>query len=103
MWWKQKRTRIKSGAWRCDWIADIRTPTEKEFPSFINNYYTDEETGELNRGVVAFPLGIEFKIKKPTLEQANGHDIIGYQIVRCEKSNQYTKNLMQCALSRPLC
>lgn len=72
------------------WIADIRTPNESEFSC---KYYGGSNV------ISARPLGIEFTVKKPTIE---GHDIIGYQIVRCQKTLEYSKNLLQCALSRPL-
>uniref|UniRef100_A0AAU8B9K1 Uncharacterized protein n=1 Tax=Dulem virus 42 TaxID=3145760 RepID=A0AAU8B9K1_9CAUD len=44
----------------------------------------------------SIPLGIKFDV---TVPEDSG--IASYQIVRCSKSSEYTKNLMQCALSRP--
>ena len=47
--------------------------------------------------VFANPIGIRFTIQNPNIE-----NIIGYQIVRCQKTDDYLKNLMQVALSRPM-
>lgn len=49
-----------------------------------------------NDQLYSYPIGIEFDV----------HDlpknIIGYQIVRCPKTPSYTKNLLQCAIARPV-
>lgn len=74
------------------WIADIRTPDINIYP------ITKIKDGKL----YARPIGIEFKVTKPTKEQTGGRNIVAYQIVRCEKSVQYTRNILQCALSRPM-
>lgn len=71
------------------WIADIKVPTIDEFIHFT--YYG----GSLS----ARPIGIQFMINKPHI---NGRNIVGYQIVRCQKTDQYSKTLLQVALSRPL-
>lgn len=76
------------------WIADIRTPSVEEF-NMINLYYNSLRGEQL---LHARPLGIEFKVNVPEI---NDRTIVGYQIVRCEKSATYTKNLLQVALSRP--
>lgn len=74
------------------WIADIRTPTIEEFPITKNDSY-----------LKARPLGIRFEVKKPQIIiNSSKQNIIGYQIVRCEKSPEFSKNLLQVALSRPL-
>lgn len=69
------------------WIADIRTPSEKEFSA--TKIWND-------RLLCAMPIGIEFNV----------HDIdrtkfSAYQIVRCAKTAAYSKNLMQCVVARP--
>lgn len=74
------------------WIADIRTPSEEEFPSIkIGDY----DLGH-NRFVYARPIGIQFSVHNIDL-----NNISAYQIVRCAKTADYTKNLMQCVVSRP--
>ena len=71
------------------WIADIRTPTESEFPSTCR---IDSNVQKL----YARPIGIQFDVKLD--ENSN---IVAYQIVRCAKTAAYSKNLMQCVVSRP--
>lgn len=71
------------------WIADIKVPDLKQFNSTVL------KDGKL----YARPLGIEFVVKRPITD--DGRVITSYQIVRCEKSNAYTKNLLQVAMSRP--
>lgn len=48
------------------------------------------------KGLISYPLGIQFNV----------HDlpdnISAYQIVRCDKPNAYTKNLLQCVAARPI-
>ena len=73
------------------WIADIRTPSECEFPSVRL-----DQSSVQNRQVYARPIGIQFSIHDIDTE-----NISAYQIVRCAKTAAYTKNLMQCAVSRP--
>ena len=73
------------------WIADIRTPSEYEFPSVRL-----DQSSVQNRQVYARPIGIQFSIHNIDTE-----NISAYQIVRCAKTAAYTKNLMQCAVSRP--
>lgn len=45
----------------------------------------------------AKPLGIQFNVTIP-----NDYNILGYQIVRCSKDDQYRKNIMQCITSIPI-
>lgn len=73
------------------WIADIRTPSEYEFPSIR----LDQSSAQ-NRQVYARPIGIQFSI-----HDIGTQNISAYQIVRCAKTAAYTKNLMQCVVSRP--
>lgn len=66
------------------WIADVRTPSEQEFPSV-------QYTGNVLK---VRPIGVRFYVdldKEYT-----------YQIVRCQKTPEYTKNMLQCVLSRPI-
>ena len=60
---------------------------------------TEQVEGDTNLSVL--PLGIQFKVnlKEDFVKENN---IIGYQIVRCEKTFNYTKNILQCALARPV-
>ena len=73
------------------WIADIRTPSEYEFPSVRL-----DQSSTQNRQVYARPIGIQFSI-----HDIDTKNISAYQIVRCAKTAAYTKNLMQCVVSRP--
>lgn len=66
------------------WIADVRTPSEQEFPSTVLE----------NNNLVSRPIGIHFEVNL-------GNDY-SYQIVRCQKTPEYTKNMLQCVLSRPI-
>lgn len=66
------------------WIADVRTPSEQEYSATIL------ENGTL----YARPIGVHFDV--------DIDDKYSYQIVRCQKTNQYTKNLLQCVLARPI-
>lgn len=50
-----------------------------------------------NQILNAWPIGAAFNIKIP-----EGKDIIGYQIVRCQKTDEYCTNVLQVALSRPM-
>lgn len=67
------------------WIADIRTPAQYEFSHVIcsNDVY------------YAVPIGIQFDVKVPD-------GVSSYQIVRCAKTASYSRNLMQCAVTRPV-
>lgn len=70
------------------WIADIRTPNINICPLMSDIY--------ANTMGVEFTLSSEFK--KKLIEKG----IVSYEIVRCEKSDEYTKNVMQVVLSRPV-
>lgn len=57
----------------------------------------------------ANPLGIEFdvdinKINEKILQKSSSQldKIVGYQIVRCKKTDDNSTNLMQCVISRPV-
>ena len=62
------------------WIADIRTPNINICPLMSDKY--------ANTIGVEFTLSSEFK--KKLIEKG----IVSYEIVRCEKSDEYTKNVM---------
>lgn len=70
------------------WIADIRTPNINICPLMSDIY--------ANTIGVEFTLSSEFK--KKLIEKG----IVSYEIVRCEKSDECTKNVMQVVLSRPV-
>lgn len=88
------------------WIADIRTPKIKDIPTTAFAASIDEvdiNNDDLtigNKNLYALSLGIEFKVKKPTAISDN--EIVGYQIVRCEKTVNTTKNILQVATSKPV-
>lgn len=47
--------------------------------------------------LMARPLGLMFNVSVP-----KKYGITSFQIVRCQKSSQYSRTLMQCAISRPV-
>ncbi len=73
-------------------IGDLETNTSHD----ITSIGTDAETQQ--KILWAKVLGAKCTVKTNNID---GHDIVGYQIVRCEKVDSYTKNLLQVALSRP--
>lgn len=108
------------------WIGDIRTPSIREVPitTMTNSSIYDPmatlavdppsemnldyflESGNINTiipeikgNLYALSIGIQFEVKKPFIE---GHEIAGYQIVRCEKTNNTSKNLIQVATAKPI-
>ena len=63
----------------------------------ISLYVYSEQANPTNENSVACvrPIGIEFKVHNlPS-------NVIGYQIVRCAKNQEYRKNIMQCIVARP--
>lgn len=70
------------------WIADIRTPNINICP--------------LMSGTYANTIGIEFTLSSEFKQNLIKKGIVSYEIVRCEKSDEYTKNVMQVVLSRPV-
>lgn len=83
------------------WIADIRVPSISEVPIF-------DEKGNIQT------IGITFNFINRDIERfydkddeeyctfskfIRDYNIIGYEIVRCDKNDQYTRNLSQVALS----
>lgn len=64
-------------------IADVDVPDS-------NIIWTDD-----NDVVNAVCAGVKCKINRPS------SDVVGFQIVRCAKTDEYTTNILQVALSRP--
>lgn len=86
------------------WIADIRTPA-CGFKEIKNGNYEDFQLLRDNAtdqdNIYANSLGIQFDIKLPKIF-VEDNQIIGYEIVRCETSDQYQSILMQCVTARPV-
>lgn len=70
------------------WIADIRTPNINICPLMDKSY--------------ANTIGVEFTLSSEFKQNLIEKGIVSYEIVRCEKSDEYTKNVMQVVLSRPV-
>lgn len=70
------------------WIADIRTPNT-DICSLTNDLYANT-------------IGVEFTLSSEFKQNLIKKGIVSYEIVRCEKSDEYTKNVMQVVLSRPV-
>lgn len=70
------------------WIADIRTPNINICPLMDKSY--------------ANTIGVEFTLSSEFKQKLIEKGIVSYEIVRCEKSDEYTKNVMQVVLSRPV-
>lgn len=70
------------------WIADIRTPNINICPLMSDTY--------------ANTIGVEFTLSSEFKQNLIKKGIVNYEIVRCEKSDEYTKNIMQVVLSRPV-
>lgn len=70
------------------WIADIRTPNINICPLMSDIY--------------ANTIGVEFTLSSEFKQKLIDKGIVSYEIVRCEKSDEYTKNVMQVVLSRPV-
>nr|DAH00407.1 MAG TPA: hypothetical protein [Crassvirales sp.] len=62
------------------WIADIRTPDINICPLITDPY--------------ANTIGIEFTLSSEFKQNLIKKGIVSYEIVRCEKSDEYTKNVM---------
>lgn len=62
----------------------------------VNITNTIEDTHQSSNRLYARPIGIQFNVHNLP------EGISAYQIVRCAKTPQYTKNIMQCAISRPV-
>ena len=65
------------------WIADVRTPSIAEFNPLDTNGNPQ-------------PIGIYFTIKNYSTF-INDNNFVGYEIVRCDKNDSYTRNISQVA------
>ena len=68
-------------------IGDIKVPRMREFPIYDDN--------------LVYSIGLEFKV---TLDPniIKQYNIVGYEIVRCKKHDNYTRNLEQCVIAKPV-
>ena len=68
-------------------IGDIKVPRMREFPIYDDNF--------------VYSIGLEFKV---TLDPniIKQYNIVGYEIVRCKKHDNYTRNLEQCVIAKPV-
>lgn len=68
-------------------IGDIKVPRMGEFPIYDDNFI--------------YSIGLEFKV---TLDPKiiKQYNIVGYEIVRCKKHDNYTRNLEQCVIAKPV-
>lgn len=68
-------------------IGDIKVPRMSEFPIYDERWM--------------YSIGLEFKV---TLDPQiiKKYNIVGYEIVRCKKYDNYTRNLEQCIIARPV-
>lgn len=73
-------------------ITDVHTPTINQWPNIC------EKDGIF----YSRTIGIEFEIDDQVKEELEENGVIGYEIVRCQKPNAYSRILLQCALSRPV-
>lgn len=68
-------------------IADIKVP-------FIGDFDIDQNGRIL-------PIGVEFSLNT-SHSYLKLHNIVGYEIVRCDKPEVYTRNIRQCVLAKPI-
>lgn len=68
-------------------IGDIKVPRMREFHIYDDKFI--------------YSVGLEFKV---TLDPQiiKKYNIVGYEIVRCKKHDNYTRNLEQCIIARPV-
>ena len=68
-------------------IGDIKVPRMREFPIYDQ--------------IWIYSIGLEFKV---TLDPQiiKKYNIVGYEIVRCKKHDNYTRNLEQCVIAKPV-
>lgn len=67
------------------WIGDIRIPG----PDII----------ELNKNYTTKQIGIEFTLNEAFKEFANTNHICGYEIVRCQRTDEYSRSLQQVVIA----
>lgn len=90
------------------YIGDIKTPSI--FDTFGNAYDAeDKQIGTISgltykptnsNDIFSLQLGLEFTVNIP--DKLKKYNIVGYEIVRCEKNNSNTRNLYQVVLSKPV-
>ena len=67
------------------WIGDIRIPG----PDIV----------ELNENYTTKQIGIEFTLNEAFKEFANTNRICGYEIVRCQRTDEYSRSLQQVVIA----
>lgn len=67
------------------WIGDIRIPG----PDIV----------ELNKNYTTKQIGIEFTLNEAFKEFANTNRICGYEIVRCQRTDEYSRSLQQVVIA----
>lgn len=67
------------------WIGDIRIPG----PDII----------ELNKNYTTKQIGIEFTLNEAFKKFATDNNICGYEIVRCQRTDEYSRSLQQVVIS----
>lgn len=75
------------------WLYDITIPDINNIPIFDKspNYY-----------YYTISIGVEFKLSDNLINALTQENVKGYEIVRCQKLDEYSKILIQCALARPV-
>lgn len=76
------------------WIKDVLVPdlTDRDLKLFDKTQFV----------CWANPLGIEITLNEKLISKLQKKEVVGYEIVRCQKTNEYSKILLQCALARPV-
>ena len=67
------------------WIGDIRIPG----PDIV----------ELNKNYTTKQIGIEFTLNEAFNDFATKNDICGYEIVRCQRTDEYSRSLQQVVIA----
>ena len=67
------------------WIGDIRIPG----PDIV----------ELNKNYTTKQIGIEFTLNEAFKNFANDNNICGYEIVRCQRTDEYSRSLQQVVIA----
>ena len=67
------------------WIGDIRIPG----PDIV----------ELNKNYTTKQIGIEFTLNEAFKKFANDNNICGYEIVRCQRTDEYSRSLQQVVIA----
>jgi len=67
------------------WIGDIRIPG----PDIV----------ELNKNYTTKQIGIEFTLNEAFNDFATDNNICGYEIVRCQRTDEYSRSLQQVVIA----